>query len=115
MVKLSNERAQQIYEDLVRRCLPRHPTPNVEPKPEGNVVVLPKPLSDEERWRLACQHGRALLRVLREKQFASERPTTIELAMNTAFERAAAQQDALDELYSRTCVRGPGDSDWGPL
>jgi|SRR5262245_13487091 len=107
-------RERELYDELVAKCLPKHPKPKPQPTVEGNVVTLPKPERKAERYQLLCEHNRALMRELHyEHGAAIEVECANQYRIDRAWAASRQTQAELDALYASTCVRGPGDSDWG--
>jgi hypothetical protein len=101
----------ELYDELI----PRPKVSLSKPNLAGTVLEHPsnKRMSEAERYAQLCAHNRALRRALKDEQ---ERAIQAEVAkqqvLDLACEHSRQTQDDLEELYARTCHRGPGDGDW---
>jgi hypothetical protein len=97
----------ELYDELIPKAKVSRSKPNLA----GTVLEHPsnKQMSEAERYAQLCMHNRALRRALKDEQ---ERATQAEVAkqrmLDLAWEHSRQTQDDLDELYARTCHRGPG-------
>jgi hypothetical protein len=104
---INDEWIQQLIAD----CTPKHPKPKPQPTVEGNVTTLPKPETEAERYRAACEHNKALMRMLREERNAEMNAQyghfSRQQQIDRCWEASRITQRELDALYASSCHRGP--------